>query len=178
MITAAMSMVIGITRKEAWCAITDPAQVIRWDESKLAGLSDPAPFQVMDWDQLGSLHERGFEIGSHSCSHPHELTALSPEERWDELVRSKRDLEAKLGAPVVSFCYPRGSVDLEVMHAVEEAGYACGVVTPTRWGLPLTPYTLRRVGVYQENSASVFRLKTTYCLRAHQTTRLGQSHPT
>ena len=54
------------------------------------------------------------------------------------------------------------------MQAVEEAGYECGVVTPTRWGLPLTPYTLRRVGVYQENSPSVFRLKPTRLLRRNQ----------
>jgi peptidoglycan/xylan/chitin deacetylase (PgdA/CDA1 family) len=155
-------------------AVTDyvgTQRIFPWDEPKLASLPDPSPFRVLDWDQLRSMHERGFEIGSHPCSHPHELTALSADERWDELVRSKRDLEAKLGAPVVSFCYPRGSVDVEVMQAVEEAGYECGVVTPTRWGLPLTPFTLRRVGIYQQNSPFVFRLKTSRFMRRNQERR-------
>ncbi len=47
-ITAAMSMVIGVSREEAWRAITDPAQVIRWDESMLA-LLEGAP----DYPQVG-----------------------------------------------------------------------------------------------------------------------------
>jgi hypothetical protein len=41
------------------------------------------------------------------------------------------------------------------------------VVTPTRWGLPLTRYTLRRVGVYQQSSPFVFRLKTRRWMRRH-----------
>jgi peptidoglycan/xylan/chitin deacetylase (PgdA/CDA1 family) len=146
-------------------------RIFPWDEPKLAALPDPDPFRVLDWDELRDLRERGFEIGSHTCSHPHELRALPAEERWEELVRSKRDLEAKLGAPVVSFCYPRGSVDPDVVRAVEEAGYACGVVTPPRRGLPLTPYTLRRVGIYQRNSDRIFRLKTSRFVRRHQELR-------
>ena len=73
-ITAAMSMVIGITRKEAWCAITDPAQVMRWDESMLA-LLEGAP----DYPQVGQhvrwryrfrkvpivLHDRPLEVVLH-----------------------------------------------------------------------------------------------------------------
>ena len=66
-----MSMVIGVTREEAWLALTDPAQVVRWDESKLA-LLDGAP----DYPQVGQhvrwryrfrevpivLHDRPLEV--------------------------------------------------------------------------------------------------------------------
>ncbi len=69
-----MSMVIGVTREEAWRAITDPAQVIRWDESKLA-LLEGAP----DYPQVGQhvrwryrfrqvpivLHDRPIEVVPH-----------------------------------------------------------------------------------------------------------------
>jgi peptidoglycan/xylan/chitin deacetylase (PgdA/CDA1 family) len=96
-------------------------RIFPWDVPKLESGSDPAPYRVLDWDQLGAMRERGFEIGSHSCTHPLEFTTLSPEERWDELVRSKRDLEAKLGGPVVSFCYPRGRVDAELIRSVAAA---------------------------------------------------------
>ncbi len=73
-ITAAMSMVIGVSREEAWRAITDPAQVIRWDESMLA-LLEGAP----DYPQVGQhvrwryrfrkvpivLHDRPLEVVPH-----------------------------------------------------------------------------------------------------------------
>ncbi len=136
-----------------------------WDESKPEASADPEAFRVLDWDQIRDLRDRGFEIGSHTCTHPRELTALSAQQCREELTRSRRDLEARLGQPVVSFCYPRGDLNDAVMHAVEAAGYAGAVVTPTRWGHPLTRYTLRRIGVYQHNSPLVFRLKTTGWLR-------------
>ena len=70
-ITAALAMVIEVTREAAWRAITDPAQVIRWDESKLA-LLEGAP----DYPQVGQhvrwrylfrkvpivLHDRPLEV--------------------------------------------------------------------------------------------------------------------
>ncbi len=70
-ITAAMSMVIGVTREAAWRAITDPAQVIRWDDCMLALLED-----VPDYPQVGQhvrwryrfrqvpivLHDRPLEV--------------------------------------------------------------------------------------------------------------------
>ncbi len=73
-ITAAMAMVIGVTREEAWRAITDPSQVIRWDESKLALLEGAA-----DYPQVGQhvrwryrfrqvpivLHDRPLEVVLH-----------------------------------------------------------------------------------------------------------------
>ncbi len=142
-------------------------RIFPWDQPKLAGAADRDAYRVLDWDQVRALADAGFEIGSHSCTHPPALSALPAEECWDEVSRSRRDLEQRLGCPIVSFCYPRGDLDSGVMRQVEEAGYGCAVVTPTRWGLPLSPYTLRRIGVYQKNSHFVFRLKTTRLARRH-----------
>jgi peptidoglycan/xylan/chitin deacetylase (PgdA/CDA1 family) len=136
-----------------------------WDLRKLETAPDREAYRVLDWDQVRALADAGFEIGSHSCTHPRALSAIPAEECWDELARSRRDLEQRLARPVVSFCYPRGDLDADVMQQVEKAGYHCAVVTPTRWGLPLSPFTLRRIGVYQENPLWLFRLKTTRLLR-------------
>jgi hypothetical protein len=43
---------------------------------------------------------------------------------------------------------------------VEKAGYTCAVVTPPRYGIPLSQYTLRRIGINYANTSLVFRLKT------------------
>jgi peptidoglycan/xylan/chitin deacetylase (PgdA/CDA1 family) len=140
-------------------------RVFPWDLPKLTGSPDRALYKVLGWDQIHEMVGSGFEIGSHTCTHPHELTALFEDQRWDEVARSRSDLQTKLGREVVSFCYPRGSLDLDAVRMVEKAGYTCGVVTPSRWGLPLTRYTLRRIGVYQSNTPLVFRVKTTRLVR-------------
>ena len=45
----------------------------------------------MSWEELGGLAERGWEIGSHTCSHPH-LTELDDASLDDELRRSQGGL--------------------------------------------------------------------------------------
>src|ERR671923_54080 len=42
----------------------------------------------LSWEELGGLAERGWEIGSHTCSHPH-LTQLGDTALDHELQRSK-----------------------------------------------------------------------------------------
>ncbi len=106
----------------------------------------------------------GIEFGSHTCTHP-ELPSLSREQCIEEITRSRQDLEAKLRREVVSFCYPRGKLNPEVIQLVEQAGYRGAVVTPKRSRIPLNPYTLRRVGIYQQTTPSVFRLKLTPLMR-------------
>jgi hypothetical protein len=83
----------------------------------------------------------------------------------EELTRSGMELQSRLGREIVSFCYPRGKCDAEVIQRVEKAGYRCAVVTPTCSGMPLSYYTLRRIGIYYANTPWLFRLKTTPCVR-------------
>lgn len=63
-----------------------------------------------------------FEIGSHSMTHPVLTTVSTREVAW-ELAASKEYLEEVTGAPVTSFCYPRGAHDDATASAVEDAGY-------------------------------------------------------
>jgi len=137
------------------------------DRRRVADGADPSPYGLLDWEQLRKMAASGFEIGSHSCTHPPALRALPRERCWEEVARSRADLERQLGRPVLSFCYPRGDLDEAVARLVEEAGYACAVVTPPRWGIPLGRFALRRMGVYRSNSQLAFRLKTTALVRRH-----------
>lgn len=84
--------------------------------------------QLMTLDELRELSANGFQIGSHTLTHPH-LTALSAPELQDEIVSSKHWLEDALGKQVTGFSYPFGEVDSRVRQAVIDAGYqyACGV---------------------------------------------------
>ena len=136
-----------------------------WDEHKIGPGQSIAPLLPMGWDQARSLAREGFEIGSHSRTHPDRFRELSAVQLRAELVESKRTIEGRIERPVESFSYPRGSVDAATIEEVEGAGYQWGVVTPPRGGIPLTRYSLRRAGVYRDNSDRVFRLKTSGTMR-------------
>ncbi len=77
-------------------------------------------------DELRDLASRGFEIGCHSQSHA-DLTTIAPAELAREVAGAKQDLEAALGSPVATFCYPYAHFNDAVMTAVREAGYRAAV---------------------------------------------------
>jgi len=55
----------------------------------------PEELTVMSWEQLAELQARGWEIGSHSLSHP-DLTSLDDDSLVAELAESKRLCEERL----------------------------------------------------------------------------------
>ena len=79
----------------------------------------------MTWDQVRQMQQSGLvEFGSHTCSHAR-LRQLSNEDILKELSESKKKIEAELGVPCQSFCYPFGSggFDKRVRPLVFQAGY-------------------------------------------------------
>ena len=108
-----------------------------------------------NWEQLQQMAAAGMEIASHSVSHP-DFGKNSDDVVRDQLDRSKRELEEKLGQPVSFFVYPAGEPfrfgtpqrQAQVMAIVQEAGYR-GAVT-ARWNIqqdPAHPFALSRVRV-------------------------------
>lgn len=76
----------------------------------------------LNWDDLRTLRDEGWEIASHSVSHS-DLTELTPEGIVAELVESKRKIEEELKIKVVSFSCPYGRWDPAVNKALKVAGY-------------------------------------------------------
>jgi peptidoglycan/xylan/chitin deacetylase (PgdA/CDA1 family) len=94
-----------------------------WDEgSSLTGRP------VMNASQVHELQITGISLGSHTCSHP-TLTEISPDQSWEEINRSKVDLEQEFGTPVKTFAYPHGNYNSSILEQVKRAGYlgACSV---------------------------------------------------
>jgi peptidoglycan/xylan/chitin deacetylase (PgdA/CDA1 family) len=79
-------------------------------------------------EQVLEMDANGVEIGAHSVSHA-DLAKLSGADLWHEVADSKASLEALLGHAVLDFCYPYGSVDEAVVHAVEAAGFLTATTT-------------------------------------------------
>lgn len=116
-----------------------------------------------DWDELRELARAGWEIGSHTCSHPR-LTQLDDRALADELARSRSVCQAELDEPCRSIAYPYGDVDARVVRATAAAGYAHGAALPPRPHRS-RPLEFPRVGVYRVDDLRRFRVKTSPLVR-------------
>lgn len=72
--------------------------------------------------QLRELSRAGWQIGSHSVTHP-DLLSLSPRVMREELTGSRCTLEDLLGSPVTAFAFPFGRENTAVLEAALDAGY-------------------------------------------------------
>jgi peptidoglycan/xylan/chitin deacetylase (PgdA/CDA1 family) len=81
------------------------------------------------WEQIGKLDEAGWEIGSHTRTHPH-LTVIDDLALADELSESRQELERRLGRRCRSIAYPYGDVNRRVAEAADRAGYETAGTLP------------------------------------------------
>jgi peptidoglycan/xylan/chitin deacetylase (PgdA/CDA1 family) len=117
----------------------------------------------MSWDELRGLAELGWELGSHTRSHPH-LTSLPDRELAEELEGSREELQGRLGRPCRTIAYPYGEHDDRVAAAAEDAGYVGGATLPSR--LPRRrPLYWPRVGVYRLDDMRRYRVKVSRAVR-------------
>jgi peptidoglycan/xylan/chitin deacetylase (PgdA/CDA1 family) len=106
--------------------------------------------------QIVDLTRRGFEIGSHSMTHPY-VSDLSDQALENEVVGSKRRLEEILGRPVRHFACPGGRVNGRVRASVVAAGYESLATSRTGMARPGTDrYFLPRVAMYRDTSPPAF----------------------
>lgn len=88
--------------------------------------------QIRELDQSGLV-----EIGGHTASHCFMLhTDKASAKR--EIESNKAWLEEVLGHPIISFAYPRGEYDAEIVRFVQEAGYKCAATMEKHQRLPPT----------------------------------------
>jgi peptidoglycan/xylan/chitin deacetylase (PgdA/CDA1 family) len=109
----------------------------------------------MSWEQLRELAAAGWEIGSHTCSHPR-LSRIPDEEIEAELSRSRRVCEERSGQPCLSLAYPYSDYDERAVRAAAKAGYRFAVSVP-RDPQPPLPFEWPRVGVYHGEDARTVR---------------------
>ena len=144
-----------------WAGRSEP---MRWD-GVYQWLDGPHKDEMlcMDWGQLRELAEAGWEIGSHTCSHPY-LTAIKDDRLAAELRDSRLAVERELGRPCPSIAYPYGDVDERVIEAAGAAGYTYGASLPKKLSLR-GPLDYPRVGVYHVDDLGRFKLKVSPVVR-------------
>lgn len=94
-------------------------------------------------NQIRHVLKMGWEVDSHSVSHP-DLTVLSPAELQYQLVSSRKFLQRTFKIPVNSFCYPSSRYNATVIAAVKAAGYTNAVTEGHAYATRANPYLLPR----------------------------------
>ncbi len=82
----------------------------------------------MTWDQLKTLRdEYRATIGSHTASHPEDITQLTPEQQREELVTSMKAIEQGMGERPTSIAWANGKFDEVTLGYAEAVGYQIGL---------------------------------------------------
>lgn len=139
-----------------------------WDGiERWLGTPHEPELAALGWDDLRGLSAGGWEIGSHTCSHPH-LPRVEDDDRLaDELVRSKAVLERELDQPCSSLAYPYGEVDDRTEAAARAAGYVAACTIPRVRGFitPGNPMRWPRTPIHRIDADWRFQLKVSRGLR-------------
>ena len=94
--------------------------------------------------RLQSLIKIGWEIDSHSATHP-DLTTVGPAQMQVEVAGSRQFLQRTFHIPSNSFCYPSSKYNATVIAAVKAAGYTNAVTENAGFATPQSdPFQLPR----------------------------------
>ena len=141
----------------------DSGELMRWGKlDRWAGTLHESELRPLDWDGVRALAAAGWEVGSHTASHPH-LPELDPEAADRELRSSRSAIEEALQRPCTSIAYPFGDFDERVLDQTRAGGYATGVTLLDGLRRPLpwpSDLEIPRQGVYRGTGQTQFRLMT------------------
>lgn len=83
---------------------------------------------VPPWSEVRDLVRRGGDVAS-GGHHGVSLRALAPEVIYGELLRSRCEIDRRVGRPPRALRYPFGEVTPEIAHVAERAGFELGLCT-------------------------------------------------
>jgi peptidoglycan/xylan/chitin deacetylase (PgdA/CDA1 family) len=115
----------------------------RWDSVRQL----TAARRLLDWSTIVELASAGIDFGGHGVTHS-DLTLLSGDELFDEIVVPKRLIEERLSRPVVSFAAPFGRTDARVDRLIRQY-YRQAVGTELALARKSTdPYAIPRIEMW------------------------------
>ncbi|EGV15975.1 polysaccharide deacetylase family protein [Thiocapsa marina] len=104
----------------------------------------------MSWDQVRSLHSRGFDIGCHTVNHA-DLGSLAEKDAERELLESRQRLCRELNTEIDLFAYPYGGpehMNAENLLIVKNSGLRCSLSCHGGVNaINSDPFSLRRIPI-------------------------------
>ena len=133
----------------------------------------------MTWEELRGLRDRGWEVGSHTRSHP-DLVALENGEAAAELLESRYECEREMEQSCELLAYPFSSYDRRVKEIAKASGYTAAVILDSQLEIPRRcmpllacsdPFETIRTGVYRHDGWGRFLAKTSLIARRARSSR-------
>lgn len=117
-------------------------------------------YEILDWDGVRAIRDRGIDIGAHTLTHPI-LSLLGPEDLDRELRGCKLRIDRELGISCDVLAYPFGSgydYSDRVIAAARQAGFRLAwTLEERRNDIVLDPMRIHRFCVHREHSLASFR---------------------
>lgn len=115
--------------------------------------------RILNRDEIKELSDQGIEIASHTLYHT-DLRNVHLKVAKEELLLSKSLLEKITGKEIVSFSFPYGSYNDELIDLAFDCGYSFVYTTqPEIISLPTKRKIFGRVGIDPDDSLLEFKLK-------------------
>lgn len=115
--------------------------------------------EYLTFNQIVEMQDQSIDFGSHTLHHK-ELPMLDYDEVIKEISYSKMYLEKKLNTDIISFCYPRGKYNDNIISIVSEAGYDIAfTINPGRNKVGCNMLMLNRTEISGHDSIFDFKKK-------------------
>ena len=138
--------------------LVDTGAPLQWPEVAEECRRYPATMRSVTWPMLEMMKEGGFEVGSHTLTHPH-LPGLGGEALREELWDSRARIKERLGS-CDTLAYPFGEWSPEVATAARNCGYQFAFSLPTKTGQRAAgPHAIPRINVDYRDDPVRFRAK-------------------
>ncbi len=155
---------------------------LQWESmQRWLGTAHEDELRCMSWENLRELAAAGWEIGSHTSTHPR-LPSLPDAELAAELADSRARCEEEIQRPCRALAYPFSAYDRRVMDAARAAGYGSATILDNHLAIPAGSlprrgeatemFGLLREGVYRRDGRARLWAKTSPLAR-----RLRASRP-
>lgn len=126
--------------------LVDAGGPFEWPEVIADRRACPITMRSVTWEMLGEMKENGFEVGSHTLTHPH-LPELDDVALRDELWESRARITERLGA-CDTLAYPFGEWSEGVATAAADCGYRYAFSLPTKTGQRRAgPHSIPRINI-------------------------------
>lgn len=138
--------------------LVDAGAPLAWPEVAADARRYPSSMRSVTWPMLEEMKEAGFEVGSHTLTHPH-LPDLGGEALREELWESRARIGERLGS-CDTLAYPFGAWNPQVANAAAECGYRFAFSLPTKIGQrSATQHSIPRVNVDYRDDGARFAAK-------------------
>lgn len=82
--------------------------------------------KMLSWDEIKQMYNNGIDFEPHTQNHVR-LTQLNDDQIKEEILKSKQDIEHNLNKKCLSFAYPWGSFNKNIIKILKELGFNSAV---------------------------------------------------